>query len=115
LIGSILGVLTSFFFYEAALFSIPFLVYCSSFFIIFIGIGLIIPNTLSQALANHQESLGIAGATFGLLYYILIAIFIALLSAVHTNDSLTLLPLYALLLSIWMFFDFKTSTKVCFK
>lgn len=55
--------------------------------ITFIGVGLIIPNSLSIALADYRPALGIAGAIFGFLYYIGIAGFTALMSFFHNGTA----------------------------
>ena len=42
-------------------------------FLIFFGIGLIIPNALSSALKAYQAAAGTAGSIFGGCYYCVIA------------------------------------------
>ena len=53
----------------------------ATLFIIFFGIGLIIPNSLSHALKPYQMAAGTAGSIFGGCYYCLIAGFTWLMSA----------------------------------
>lgn len=67
-------------------------------FIIFFGIGLIIPNSLSHALKIYSNQAGAAGSIFGGLYYCLIAGFMWLMSIIH-NGTVFPLPLYITLLS----------------
>ncbi len=71
--------------------------------LLFLGIGLVIPNALSQALTDYRQSIGTAGALFGLLYYILIASLTFLMGMLHNGSSLPM-PLYFLTLTICMFF-----------
>jgi Bcr/CflA subfamily drug resistance transporter len=71
--------------------------------LLFIGIGLVIPNALSQALTAYQQSLGTGGALFGLFYYVLIAGFTFLMSLLHNGTALPM-PLYFLALVALMFF-----------
>ena len=42
--------------------------------------GIAIPNILSQALVDYRAQAGAAGALFGLLYYLMIALGLALVS-----------------------------------
>ena len=69
----------------------------STLFIIFFGIGLIIPNSLSHALKPYQMAAGTAGSIFGGCYYCLIAGFTWIMSALHNGTALPL-PLYIALL-----------------
>ena len=62
-------------------------------FLIFFGVGLIIPNSLSHALRKYQKAAGTAGSIFGGCYYCMIAGFTWLMSAVHNGTALPL-PLY---------------------
>jgi Bcr/CflA subfamily drug resistance transporter len=71
-------------------------------FLIFFGIGLIIPNSLSKALKAYQHAAGTAGSFFGGFYYILIALFTWALSLMHNGSALPL-PLFFTLLSILLF------------
>ncbi|MCL2917897.1 MFS transporter [Shewanella litorisediminis] len=48
--------------------------------IIVAAFGIAIPNLLSQALVDYRDQAGTAGALFGLLYYLLIALGLALVS-----------------------------------
>lgn len=68
-----------------------------SYFIIFFGIGLIIPNSISHALKTYTNMAGTAGSLFGFAYYIIIALCTYSLSLLHTG-SLVCLPIYMLLL-----------------
>ncbi|MBY6186413.1 multidrug effflux MFS transporter [Marinobacter hydrocarbonoclasticus] len=45
-----------------------------------VGFGLVVPNVLSGALKEYQQALGVAGAWFGLAYYLLIALGLWLVS-----------------------------------
>lgn len=69
--------------------------------VIFFGIGLVIPNSLSLALVDYQEFRGTAGSLFGLFYYILIAALTAGMGIIHTGTALPM-PLYFVLISIFM-------------
>lgn len=71
----------------------------SILFIIFFGIGLIIPNSLSHALKPYQMAVGTAGSFFGGCYYCLIAGFTWLMSALHNGTALPL-PFYIALLGL---------------
>lgn len=62
-------------------------------FLIFFGIGLIIPNSLSHALKPYQNMAGTAGSIFGGCYYCIIATCMWLMSALHDGTALPL-PLY---------------------
>lgn len=66
---------------------------------IFFGIGLIIPNSLSQALKPFQMTVGTAGSIFGGSYYCLIAGNTWLMSALHNGTPFPL-PLYIAALSM---------------
>ncbi len=68
---------------------------------IFIGFGLMIPNTLSVALKSYSESLGIAGAFLGLMYYFFIAIFTEGMGFLH-DGTVMAMPLYFVILSLLM-------------
>ena len=63
--------------------------------ILFTGLGLIIPNSLSTALANYQNVAGVAGSIFGGSYYLLIAALTYGMSLAH-NGTLLALPIYYL-------------------
>jgi len=71
----------------------------STLFLIFFGIGLIIPNSLSQALKPYQKAAGTAGSIFGGCYYCLIAGCTWLMSILHNGTALPL-PLYITLLGV---------------
>ena len=66
--------------------------------VLFLGIGLIIPNSLSVALKDYQSSVGTAGALFGLLYYLGIALCMVLLSYWH-NDTAIVYPSYSIFMA----------------
>lgn len=68
-------------------------------FLIFLGVGLIIPNSLSHALKPYQEMAGTAGSIFGGSYYLLIAGFTWGMGFLHNGTSLPL-PLYITFLGI---------------
>lgn len=68
-------------------------------FIIFFGIGLIIPNSLSHALKPYQMAAGTAGSIFGGCYYCLIALFTWAMSVLHNGTALPL-PLYIAFLGL---------------
>lgn len=68
-------------------------------FLIFFGIGLIIPNSLSQALKPFQIAAGTAGSIFGGCYYCLIAACTWLMSILHNGTALPL-PLYITMLGL---------------
>lgn len=68
-------------------------------FLIFFGIGLIIPNSLSQALKPYQIAAGTAGSIFGGCYYCLIAGCTWLMSILHNGTALPL-PLYITMLGL---------------
>jgi Bcr/CflA subfamily drug resistance transporter len=69
--------------------------------IIFLGVGLVIPNCISLALQSYQDVLGSAGAIFGLMYYVMIAVMTELMGLLH-NGSATPMAVYFLILSIMM-------------
>lgn len=71
----------------------------ATLFIIFFGIGLIIPNSLSQALKPYQTAAGTAGSIFGGCYYCLIAGFTWGMSFLHNGTALPL-PLYIAMLGL---------------
>lgn len=66
-------------------------------FLVFFGIGLIIPNSLSSALKAYQMAAGTAGSIFGGCYYCLIAACTWLMGTLHTGTALPL-PSYITLL-----------------
>lgn len=65
---------------------------------IFLGIGFIIPNTLSQALNHYQPVVGTASSLFGSLYYVMIAAFTGGMAKIH-NGTDQAMPNYFLILS----------------
>lgn len=65
----------------------------SSLFIAFVGIGFIIPNSLSMALRDYQDMVGTAGSIFGASYYCIVAIATWVMSLLH-NGTAWPLPLY---------------------
>lgn len=74
--------------------------------IIFIGIGLIIPNSLSLALKPYQTGIGTAGSIFGGLYYGVVAADTWLMSFLH-NGTLYALPYYLTALGCVLFLSSK--------
>lgn len=75
------------------------LIAVSTLFLIFFGIGLIIPSSLSHALKPYQMSVGTAGSIFGGCYYCLIAGFTWGMSWLHNGSALPL-PLYIAMLGL---------------
>ncbi|HAB99871.1 MAG TPA: hypothetical protein DCE71_08625 [Parachlamydiales bacterium] len=73
-------------------------------FIIFFGIGLVIPNSLSHALKPYQTTAGTAGSLFGGCYYCLIAGFTWAMSAFHNGTAFPL-PLYIALLGLILIYS----------
>ncbi len=71
----------------------------STLFLIFLGIGLIIPTSLSHALKPYQMAAGTAGSIFGGCYYCLIAAFTGMMSVLHNGTALPL-PIYMTLLGL---------------
>lgn len=71
-------------------------------FLVFFGIGLIIPNSLSTALKAYQMTAGAAGSIFGGCYYCIIAACSWMMSALHTGGALPL-PGYITLLGGMVF------------
>ncbi|MHA2890623.1 multidrug effflux MFS transporter [Bacillus cereus] len=70
-------------------------------FILFLGIGVTLPNCLSLALVDFQDVIGTAGSVFGLGYYLVVTLITWGMSQVHTG-SLVEMPIYFLVLSIIM-------------
>lgn len=68
-------------------------------FVIFFGIGLIIPNSLSHALKPYQMVAGTAGSIFGGCYYFLITVFTWAMSVMHNGTALPL-PFYMTMLGL---------------
>lgn len=75
----------------------------SALFLIFFGIGLIIPNSLSVALKSYQMAAGTAGSIFGGCYYCLIATSTWLMGILH-NGTLLPLPSYITLIAVVILF-----------
>lgn len=73
----------------------------SAIFLLFIGIGMAIPNCLSLALVSFKDVLGTASALFGMSYYFVISFFTWGMSLLH-NDSLLTMPLYFLVIAVAM-------------
>ncbi len=69
--------------------------------LIFFGVGLVIPNAISMALENYRSVLGSAGAIFGLMYYVMIAVMTEIMGLIH-DGSLKPMAMYFLLLSFMM-------------
>ncbi|UTM58201.1 multidrug effflux MFS transporter [Photobacterium sp. CCB-ST2H9] len=71
--------------------------------LVVMGFGVAIPNILSQALVSYQHCTGSAGALFGLLYYLLIGLSLALCGLVR-NLGLILLftALCMMLVTLWI-------------
>lgn len=82
-------------------------------FVTFVGVGMIIPNSLSIALKDYQAMVGTAGSIFGALYYLIISLATWGMSILHDGSALPL-PLYltllCLLLLIGSFFIQQTLT-----
>lgn len=76
-----------------------FSVITAALFLVFFGVGLIIPNSLSHALKTYQMALGTAGSIFGGMYYCLIALFTWGMSVMHDGTALSL-PIYITILAI---------------
>jgi Bcr/CflA subfamily drug resistance transporter len=74
--------------------------------IVMVGVTLIIPNALGQALENYKETAGTAASLFGFFYYVLISFFTSLMGIFH-NGTLHRLPLFFLCMSMVLFISFK--------
>lgn len=83
-----------------------------SLFLVFFGIGLIIPNSLSSALKTYQMAAGTAGSIFGGCYYCVIAACTWMMGALHTGTALPL-PGYITLLGIMIFWGAHLSRESC--
>ncbi len=75
------------------------LVAVPALFLVFLGVGLIIPNSLSHALKPYSHAAGTAGSIFGGSYYILVAGFTWGMGAMHNGSSLPL-PIYITILGL---------------
>jgi len=73
--------------------SVPFTLCLCSLFVIFFGIGMVIPISLSQALRDYQDMAGTAGSLFGAAYYLFIAAATWGMSALHNGTNWPL-PVY---------------------
>ncbi|MDF2549028.1 MAG: putative drug resistance permease, major facilitator superfamily, Bcr/CflA subfamily [Chlamydiales bacterium] len=71
-------------------------------FFVFLGIGLVIPNSLSIALKPYQAAVGTAGSLFGGIYYLLIAASTWLMSGLH-NGTASPLSFYIMALSALLY------------
>jgi Bcr/CflA subfamily drug resistance transporter len=72
-------------------------------FLIFFGIGLIIPNSLSVALKSYRTAAGTAASVFGGCYYCLIATYTWLMGVLHNGTALPL-PGYITFIAVVMLF-----------
>jgi Bcr/CflA subfamily drug resistance transporter len=68
----------------------------------FTGVGLLISNSLSLALKDYRDSLGVAGAYFGFVYYIGIACCMTAVSYLH-NGTPYPMPLLFLFFSLLLY------------
>ncbi len=80
-------------------FSFQIVGFSCALFVIFFGIGCIIPNSLSIALKPYAQVSGSSGSIFGGLYYCFIAMLMWSMSLLH-NGSIMVLPLYMAFLGI---------------
>lgn len=71
--------------------------------IVMVAFSLVIPNVLSQALIDYKQQSGIAGALFGLLYYLFIGVGLVLVAAIQ-NLTFTLMLCSALALICSIFY-----------
>ena len=69
--------------------------------VMFVGIGMIIPNTISIALVDYQNVIGTAGSIFGLIYYLLISGFTAMMGLLH-DGTVHAMPNYFIFLGVLM-------------
>ncbi len=77
--------------------------------LIFTGVGLLISNSLSLALKEYKDTLGVAGAFFGFAYYIGIACCMTAISYLH-NGTPYPMPLSFLLFSLLLY---RLGSSVC--
>lgn len=77
-----------------------------SMMIITLGIGMVGPSVLAQALINYQYAVGTASSLFGCFYYLLISLLTLGIGTLH-NDSLWLMPAYFLGISLVMKLTFR--------
>lgn len=73
----------------------------TTIFILFVGDGMAIPNSLSLALVEFKDVIGTAGALFGMSYYFMTSLFTWGMSLLH-NDSLLTMPMYFLVIAVMM-------------
>jgi hypothetical protein len=78
--------------------------------LLFLGIGLVLPGTLSRALQSYQGVVGSAGALLGFSYYILVGMIIELVGMAH-HHGLNAVALYFVALSAGAWFCRPCSTK----
>jgi Bcr/CflA subfamily drug resistance transporter len=78
-------------------------------FFIFLGVGLVIPSSLSMALKPYQQVVGTAGSLFGGIYCVVLTAFTALLSVLHDGSPLPL-PLFIGGLSLLLWFGARMVT-----
>ncbi len=72
-------------------------------FLVFLGFGLVAPNSVSAALHEYKDNLGISAAAFGLMYYTFIAIITSYLTYIH-DGSLWPMPQYYFYIASVMLF-----------
>jgi Bcr/CflA subfamily drug resistance transporter len=68
---------------------------------VMVGIAMIIPNCLSQALQKYSHDTGKAASIFGFLYYAIISFMTWMMGAMH-NGSLGMMPLFFTGVSLFM-------------
>lgn len=73
--------------------------YILSLFILLLGTGMCLPNCLSLALIDFGDVVGTAGALLSLGYYLIVSLMTFGMSYFH-NGTLTVLPLYFLILLV---------------
>lgn len=69
--------------------------------IVFIGLNILLPIVLSQALVGFESIIGTASGLFSFAYYILISMLTYLITVIH-NGSLFALPMYTLVVLVGM-------------
>jgi len=70
-----------------------------------LGLGLTIPNCLSNALSDYKDMIGSASSLFGLLYYGMISIFTLFMGMLH-NGSIYVMPIYFFFIGLSMIIVF---------
>lgn len=73
--------------------------------IIFMGIGITIPNALSLALEAYTQSIGTASSLFGCYYYIIISLITFGMGTLH-NDTIFPMPVYFFCIGLVMTISF---------